>query len=111
MQVPHLTRAAKLRSHRTPSSPVPGEEKVSVSADGCQFIPGPVPTGTAYYPRLLSVAGIRRDILLKTWQCNKVKSLHVILTLMEANMTDARMEMLGLWMFLMMLIIASHLYT
>ena len=33
LRVPHLTCAAKLRSQRTPSSPVPGEEKVSVSAD------------------------------------------------------------------------------
>ena len=33
LQAPHLTRAAPLRSQRTPSSPVPGEEKVSVSAD------------------------------------------------------------------------------
>ena len=33
LQVPHLTRDAPLRSQRTPSSPVPGKEKVSINAD------------------------------------------------------------------------------
>ena len=32
-QAPHLTRDASLRSQRTPSSPVPGEEQVSINAD------------------------------------------------------------------------------
>ena len=29
---------------------------------------------------------------------------------MEANMTQARLEMVGLWIFLMLIIVASHLY-
>jgi hypothetical protein len=65
----------------------------------------------ARYRRFLDIAGATRDFRFCVRQGNMATSRHVILTIAtEANMTQARLEMLGLWIFLMLIIVASHLY-
>lgn len=56
-------------------------------------------------------ATTRRGFQTRLRKSNIASSRHVILTIaMEANMTEARLEMLGLWIFLMLIVMASHLY-
>jgi hypothetical protein len=99
-------RAWRLRVERAFARPLRVEPRLAIRI----FIPR--------YPSMLPIGRDNLKIWMQTaFSASRHLSLHRLhfktefLRAMEANMTEARLEMLGIWVFLMLLMAAAHLYS